>query len=220
MKERENFKKHITSQFEKNKVDVVLYPTLMEQTKLLTNAKGNSVSSISWALAPQTGFPTLTMPIGYYNDFPYGVDLLSLSNKEELLYQIAYAYQTKTHVYKTPSIAPLLYEVETEVFKLQEYYENFQTEDYYDLTLDVQEFFRDYDSYVDLNTTILEFIDRYEKRPDEISALKKQKEEDARKRQVFEICSIIVLIFILIGFIFFIKGKRKKTLDEGELLEM
>lgn len=220
MKERESFKKHITTQFEKNEVDVVLYPTLMEQTRLLANAKGNSISSISWAIAPQTGFPTLTMPVGYYNEFPYGVDLLSLANKEELIYQVAYAYQAKTHVYKNPSIAPSLYEVAEDVFKLQDYYENFQTEDYSDLTLDVQKFFLHYDSYVDLDAIILELIDRYERRPAEIIVLKKQQAEELQRRQMLEICSLVVLIFIVGSFIFFLRGKRIKPYEEGELLEM
>lgn len=220
MKERTSFTNRIIGYFEKNDVEVVLYPTLMEQTRLLANAKGNSISSISWALAPQTGFPALTMPVGYYKDFPYGVELFSLANKEELLYQIAYAYQAKTHVYQNPSIAPSLYEVALEVSKLQEYYENYQIEGYYDLTLDTQKFFQKYDSYTDVDQVISELIGRYEKRPEEIILLKKQQEQEAKERQHFLTCFILVLLFIVIKLFFFFKGKGRKPFDEGELLEM
>ena len=138
--------------------DAIIYPTL--KTALYTNeeAKYSQIYTASSSTAPLIGYPAISVPMGYYNDLPYGMEIMSKS--ETTLYQIASAYENATNYYKTPSIAPALYEIPDEINNLIDVYNNYKDNDNYDIINDkVKNYFINFDGEV---ATINNLINEYE----------------------------------------------------------
>ena len=138
--------------------DAIIYPTL--KTALYTNeeARYSQIYTPSSSTASLIGYPAISVPMGYYNDLPYGMEIMSKS--ETTLYQIASAYENVTNYYKTPSIAPSLYEIPDEINNLIEVYNNYKDNDNYDIINDkVKNYFINFDGEV---ATINNLINEYE----------------------------------------------------------
>lgn len=137
--------------------DAIIYPTL--KTQLYTNeeAKYSQIYTASSSTAPLIGYPAISVPMGYYNDLPYGMEIMSKS--ETTLYQIASAYEKVTNYYKTPSIAPALYEIPTEINNLIEVYNNYKDNKNYDsINNKVRDYFINFDGNVEnINNLINEY---------------------------------------------------------------
>jgi len=72
----------------------------------LTSPHGNN----SPILSPPTGFPAMTVPMGFVRDetLPVGLQLFGDAWSEPTLIRIAYAYEQATHHRKPPSSTPPL----------------------------------------------------------------------------------------------------------------
>lgn len=84
-----------------------LEPTVLPED-LLTNpdATEGISSGSNRSLSPLLGFPALTVPAGFTSaSLPVGIDLLGRPYTEELLFELAYAYEQGT-VHRTPSPDP------------------------------------------------------------------------------------------------------------------
>ena len=93
------------------KADVValIYPTWNNPPRLigdLTTPHGNN----SPILAPPTGFPAMTVPMGFVRDetLPVGLQIYGLAWSEPTLIHIAYAYEQATHHRRPPPTSPPL----------------------------------------------------------------------------------------------------------------
>lgn len=78
-------------------LDAIIYPTWSNPPahieKPIEEFKGNN----SAALAPETGLPAVTVPMGYWqNKLPAGLQILGRPYSEGLLIELAYSYEQKT----------------------------------------------------------------------------------------------------------------------------
>ncbi len=90
-------------------VVALIYPTWNNPPRLvgdLTTPHGNN----SPILSPPTGFPAMTVPMGFVRDetLPVGLQLFGDAWSEPTLIRIAYAYEQATHHRKPPSSTPPL----------------------------------------------------------------------------------------------------------------
>lgn len=94
-----------------NQVDALVYPTWSNPPRLLgdlNSPHGNN----SPRLSPPTGFPAITVPMGFVNgELPAGLQLLGEAWSEPTLIRIAYAYEQFTRHRRPPSSTPPLHGV-------------------------------------------------------------------------------------------------------------
>ena len=157
---RNNNIKSANNRFEEYEIDAIIYPTL--KTELYTNdeAKYSQIYTPSSSTAPLIGFPAISIPMGFNNGLPYGLEIMAQANNEKVIYQIASAYENLTNYYQTPSIAPSLYEVPEEVNNLLEYYDTYKNDTKYEnINNEVKDYFINFDGNVD---NINSLINKYE----------------------------------------------------------
>lgn len=77
------------NQFNSLGFDVLVYPTIQEPLMTLDKALYNNVKTYSYMIAPQTGFPSISVPMGFYEDLPYGMEIVSQSSRDDLLLEMA-----------------------------------------------------------------------------------------------------------------------------------
>lgn len=157
---RNNNIKSANNRFEEYEIDAIIYPTL--KTELYTNdeAKYSQIYTPSSSTAPLIGFPAISIPMGFNDGLPYGLEIMAQANNEKVIYQIASAYENLTNYYQTPSIAPSLYEVPEEVNNLLEYYDTYKNDTKYEnINNEVKDYFINFDGNVD---NINNLINKYE----------------------------------------------------------
>ena len=157
---RNNNIKSANNRFEEYEIDAIIYPTL--KTELYTNAeaKYSQIYTPSSSTAPLIGFPAISIPMGFNDGLPYGLEIMAQANNEKVIYQIASAYENLTNYYQTPSIDPSLYEVPEEVNNLLEYYDTYKNDTKYEnINNEVKDYFINFDGNVD---NINSLINKYE----------------------------------------------------------
>jgi amidase len=90
------------------KADALVYPTWNNPPRLigdLNSPHGNNSNRI----APPTGFPAITVPMGYsYGILPAGLQILGRPWSEPTLIRIGYAYEQAMHHRRPPASTPPL----------------------------------------------------------------------------------------------------------------
>ncbi len=90
------------------RLDALVYPTWSNPPRLigdLNTPDGNN----SWQLSPPTGFPAITVPMGWVRDhLPVGLQLLGDAWSEGRLIELAYAYEQATRHRHPPAATPTL----------------------------------------------------------------------------------------------------------------
>jgi Asp-tRNA(Asn)/Glu-tRNA(Gln) amidotransferase A subunit family amidase len=108
---RQQFRQAIVKAMDEAQVDAVVYPTWNNPPRLvgdLTTPHGNN----SGIVAPPTGLPAMTVPMGYtYGHLPAGLQLLGRPFAEPTLITLSYSYEQATH-HRVPS--PLFPSLRTE----------------------------------------------------------------------------------------------------------
>lgn len=137
--------------------DAIIYPTLKREIFTNEEAKYSQIYTASSSTAPLIGYPAISVPMGYYNDLPYGLEIMS--QNETTLYQIASSYENETNYYKTPDIAPSLYEISDEVNNLIDVYNKYKdNENYNNINNKVKNYFINFDENVEnINNLINEY---------------------------------------------------------------
>jgi len=105
----ERLRRALLGAMESHRVDVLAYPTWNNPPRIigdLTSPHGDN----SQVLSPATGFPALTVPMGFVRDatLPTGLQLLARAWDEPLLLRVAQAYEAATHHRRPPSSTPPL----------------------------------------------------------------------------------------------------------------
>ena len=118
--EKENIKK-ANSIFESNKLDVIIYPTIESKLLQLSQIGSYYVKTDSSKTANLVGFPSLNVQIGFSENLPYGMEIMSQVGKEKTIYNIAYNLQQKRNYYVLPSISPNTYTVSLEMKRAIEF---------------------------------------------------------------------------------------------------
>jgi amidase len=88
-----------------NKLDALMAPTGSPAWKTdLIN--GDHFIGGSSSLAAISGYPAITVPMGFVDELPVGVSFFSKAWSEPLLIEIAYAYEQSTKHRKAPKFIP------------------------------------------------------------------------------------------------------------------
>lgn len=101
---RKAFHDDIVKSMEATDVKAVLYPSWTNPPAFIDKAIEGYKGDNSQLVAPPTGLPAVTVPMGYsYGHLPTGLQMLGKPYSEGLLFQYAYAYEQATKHRKAPS---------------------------------------------------------------------------------------------------------------------
>jgi amidase len=102
------FRAAIAAAMTQYKVDAIVYPTWSNAPRKVGD-KRSPAGDNSQVLSPQSGFPAISVPMGYtYDVLPAGLTFLGGSFSEGTLIRIAYAYEQATkHRHAPPKFPPL-----------------------------------------------------------------------------------------------------------------
>jgi amidase len=90
-----------------NRLDALAYPTWSNPPRLIGDLNTPHGDN-NQLFAPSTGFPAITVPMGYARDrLPAGLQLLGRAWSEATLIRLAYAYEQATHHRRPPPIGSL-----------------------------------------------------------------------------------------------------------------
>jgi amidase len=90
-------------------VDALVYPSWLNPPAPIHRAREEYRGDNSQRVAPATGLPAITVPMGYsYGNLPAGLQILGRPYAEGLLFRLAYAYEQGTGHRRPPEGFPAL----------------------------------------------------------------------------------------------------------------
>lgn len=99
---RKNFLNAVIAAMDKANVDTIIYPSWSNPPRLISDMDSPHGNN-SPVIAPHTGQPAITVPMGYTsNGLPAGLQFLARPFDEHILFQVAYAYEQATRHRKPP----------------------------------------------------------------------------------------------------------------------
>jgi len=102
------FDRRLRGVLDEHRLDAIVYPTWSNPPRLvgdLSTPHGDN----NQVLAPRSGFPAITVPMGYtYGVLPAGLQFLGRAWSEPRLIALAYAYEQATHHRRPPPSTPPL----------------------------------------------------------------------------------------------------------------
>ena len=102
------FRNAIRAAMTRGNVQAIIYPTWSNAPRRVGDDKSPAGDN-SQILSPQTGFPAITVPMGYtHGDLPSGLTFLGNSFDEATLIKFAYAYEQATKHRRPPAKFPPL----------------------------------------------------------------------------------------------------------------
>jgi len=102
------FRNALVAAMEGAKVDAIVYPTWSNPPRKVGDMQSPAGDN-SQILSPQTGFPAVTVPMGFtYNSLPAGLTFLGRAFSEPALIKYAYAYEQATKHRRPPEAFPPL----------------------------------------------------------------------------------------------------------------
>jgi Asp-tRNA(Asn)/Glu-tRNA(Gln) amidotransferase A subunit family amidase len=106
---REAFGAAITKVMDDQKLDAFVYPTWSFPPRLIADTQMPTGDN-SQVYSPNSGFPAITVPMGYTRDnqLPAGMTLLGRAWDEARLITLSYAFEQATHHRKPPASTPPL----------------------------------------------------------------------------------------------------------------
>lgn len=105
MAKRTAIQQTILKLMDDQKLDALVYPTLLRKPAMIGEPQGGQTCQLSAA----TGFPAISMPAGFTPDgLPVGVELLGRAWDDAKLVSYAYAYEQAAHHRRAPTRTPAL----------------------------------------------------------------------------------------------------------------
>jgi Asp-tRNA(Asn)/Glu-tRNA(Gln) amidotransferase A subunit family amidase len=102
------FRNALLAAMERDHLDAVIYPTWSNAPRKVGDMKSPDGDN-SQVLSPQTGFPAITVPMGFtHGTLPAGLTFLGPLFSEPTLIRYAYAYEQATHHRRPPTGFPAL----------------------------------------------------------------------------------------------------------------
>lgn len=190
--------------------DAFIYPTIKDEVVKLTNIDNYKVKTFSSSIAPLVGFPAISIPIGFYNNLPYGMEILAKANNEEILYTIAYNLEKDNNFYEQPEIAPSLYKVNNNISILLNYYENSNEEKFEEIKKKTKAFLDNYNNIDDKDETIELLIKEYEETTTIDLPTKELSTNNSKEK--YRIIAISIFIDIIILLAVLIKRRCKNEI--------
>jgi amidase len=106
---RKAFLADTTAAMDAARVDVLVYPTWTNPPAHLDQARAEYKGDNSQLVAPATGMPAATVPMGYSRGtLPAGLQILARRFREDTIFKLAYAYEQATHHRHPPAAFPPL----------------------------------------------------------------------------------------------------------------
>jgi amidase len=104
MEFRAKLRAAVLKMMDDNHLDAVIYPTWSTPPRLIGDLNTPHGDN-NQLFAPSTGFPAITVPMGYTrnNQLPAGLQFLGRAWSESTLIQLAYAYEQATHHRRPPA---------------------------------------------------------------------------------------------------------------------
>ncbi|MCM1053786.1 MAG: amidase [Ruminococcus sp.] len=141
---KDEFEEHVLKVMNENGVDILVYPTI--KVKNLTLNSNNSLNAPGSFLGSVIGYPSITVPMGFIDEFAYGLEFFSTKDSEEMLYNIASFFENINNLEPVSSrLAPNLYEIPSSVSELLDifnrYYDN---KKFKNLVSNAKEYFKSY----------------------------------------------------------------------------
>jgi amidase len=99
----------VTATMDSLELDALAYPTWSNPPRLIGDLN-TPAGDNSQLFAPSTGFPAITVPMGYTrgNTLPVGLQLMGRAWAEPTLIALAYSYEQATHHRRAPASTPPL----------------------------------------------------------------------------------------------------------------
>lgn len=188
---------YIEEIYKKYDLDYIMYPS----TKNLLYKKGNDgkLLNVSKTLSSTIGFPSLVVPMGFYENLPYGLEFMALKNQEESLYNIGKLYQSLNNtIGEIETLAPTLYEVPDGIEELLELYMfnyNNNDKEVVKWLENVKTYFRNYASSKEVKK-VSELIDTFPKEKINNVKIKNETLDSSFVRKAIVLFMILVAIFI------------------------
>jgi len=105
---QERLRAAVRRQLERHALDAMVYPTWSNPPRLIGDLNTPHGDN-SQDLAPGTGFPAITVPMGYVRDvLPVGLQIFGDAWSEPTLIAIAYAFEQQTQHRRPPDLTPEL----------------------------------------------------------------------------------------------------------------
>ena len=204
------FASYVEEKMNKYDVDVLVYPTTKNTITKVSNA---SIKSPSSTISPPTGYPAISIPMGFKNGLPYGIEFVAKYNEEHLLYAITEVLENKEEV-KISELAPDLYDVPEEVENLVDFYtdnlETLNTKRYKEVKDEMQTFFETYNNVENKAETATILVEKYNTVTETILLEQAKKEQMLRNAKYIGIGVGIVFVLAIISVIAR-KKKKKRT---------
>ena len=204
------FASYVEEKMNKYDVDVLVYPTTKNTITKVSNA---SIKSPSSTISPPTGYPAISIPMGFKNGLPYGIEFVAKYNEEHLLYAITEALENKEEV-KISELAPDLYDVPEEVETLVDFYtdnlETLNTKRYKEVKAEMQAFFDTYNNVENKAETATILVEKYNTVTETILLEQAKKEQMLRNAKYIGIGVGILFVLAIISAIAR-KKKKKRT---------
>jgi amidase len=106
---RQRFRDDVTRAMDRARVGALIYPTWTYPPALRSRAVEDYQGDNSQLVAPATGLPAITVPMGYTSGtLPAGLQLLGRAWDEATLYALAWGYEQLTHHRVAPTLYPPL----------------------------------------------------------------------------------------------------------------
>lgn len=195
---KETFENYILEVFEEEDIDLIVYPTTKNKVFQLNSSSG--VNGPGSFLGSVIGYPSITVPMGYIDEFSYGLEFFSKKGEENLLYSVTKIFEESNNLSITNSnLTPSLYEIPEYIDELMMYYEQNENE----LTEKTKEYFLNYSNNSDeenvKNAEIL--ISKYK----EIEQKEEIKQEQKEKQENYiEAFITVIFIFVTISTVLFV----------------
>ena len=107
---RQAYLRELTAAMDSVGVDALVYPSWLTPPAPLDRARKEYAGDNSQRVAPATGMPAITVPMGFtYGNLPAGLQLLARRYDEGLLFRYAYAYEQATGHRRPPLEFPPLH---------------------------------------------------------------------------------------------------------------
>ena len=103
-----HFRDALLAAMKANHLDAIVYPTWSDPPRKVGDMSSPAGDN-SQVLSPQTGFPAVTIPMGFtHDDLPAGMTLLGPAFSEATLIGYAYDFEQTTHARRDPPLYPAL----------------------------------------------------------------------------------------------------------------
>ena len=108
---RQAYKSDLVAAMDAANVEAIIYPTWTNPPAHLDNASEEYRGDNSQIVAPATGMPAGTVPMGYtYGNLPAGLQILARPYDEGVIFKLAFAYEQGTNHRRPPEGYPSLLE--------------------------------------------------------------------------------------------------------------